>query len=138
MCRRRKSDGGTNLHIVRPDCEFTAVKFFYTVYLENIAAGSCYVCTHARKHITEILDVRFASRIRNYRGAFCKNGGHDCIFSCSDRHFIEEYIGAEELVCRKYKFSINVNTGSELCECKKVCVESAPSNDITAGWKHFC
>src|SRR5574344_1304001 len=82
--------------------------------------------------------MRFACCICDYRGAFCENSRHDCIFCCSDRHFIEEYIGADELICRKYEFSIDVNTGSELCECEKVCVESASSDDIPAGRKHFC
>src|SRR5688500_19512020 len=83
--------------------------------------------------MTQLLDMRFGSRVMNYRITFGCHCRHDGILCCSDTGFIHEEICAAQSIGLKCKTTLILHIYTKRAQGKDMCVKTPTTDHISAG-----
>src|SRR2546423_1983189 len=86
------------------------------------------------QELREVLDMGLAGSVAENRGSLRRCRRHQCVFGGRDARLVEKDVGTAESIYLHVDHLAVRELGAELLESEEVGIESASTNDVTAGW----
>ena len=109
------------------------MKSFDSFDVQQVRTDTGNAGSHRAQHPAKVADMRFACRIKDRRFAFTEDGCHYGIFCRRDTGFVQKHIGTGQVVGANIKFRINTDLCPEGFESQKMSIETAATDNISAG-----
>ena len=131
-------DGGEpeqrrHFDMIRPDAEAGAAQLATAFDVHGVGADAIDLGAERHQEVGEILHVRFGGGVAQHRCAVRDDGGTQRVLGGRDAGFIEEHVGADQLVRLELVVAVGGNGRAELLQGKEMRVDSAAADDIATG-----